>query len=120
MSTSTDESAGLAGLMVPRVATSLKCPRTVIMPKCLAENSTCVCIGSICQAISQYLPVSPELSRVGSSHTPSTLFKAGLFPYDCRVLARTRSTSTAWLSDDQQCAWRAFLMASQLLMEQLD
>src|SRR5258708_4285685 len=57
MVTSTFEAEGLAGSIVPLVATSVKCPRTVIMPKCLAENSTWVCIGSIFQVMGfQYPP----------------------------------------------------------------
>ena len=52
---------------------------------------------------------------------PTTLFKIELFPYDARVPARTRrSSSPRWLTSDEQSAWRAFLMVSQLLMEQLD
>src|SRR5437899_5094816 len=38
--------SGLSGSIAPPAVTSLKWPRMVIMPRCLAENSTCVCIGS--------------------------------------------------------------------------
>src|SRR6266571_45608 len=38
--------SGLSGSIAPPAVTSLKWPRTVIIPRCLAENSTCVCIGS--------------------------------------------------------------------------
>ena len=49
------------------------------------------------------------------------MFKVELFPYDARVPARTRrSRSARWLSDSEQRAWRTFLMASQLLIDQLD
>src|SRR6478736_10139218 len=34
--------------MSPVELTSVKLPRTVIMPRCLAENSTCVWYGSSC------------------------------------------------------------------------
>src|SRR2546421_6326457 len=43
---SMDVFSGLSGSIVPPAVTSLKWPRTVIIPRCLAENSTCVCIGS--------------------------------------------------------------------------
>src|SRR5687767_5625892 len=49
--TSTEDPDGLEGSIDPLVVTSAKWPRTVIMPKCLAENSTCVCIGSSCHVI---------------------------------------------------------------------
>lgn len=50
-----------------------------------------------------------------------TLFNIELFPYDARVPARSRrSPPPRWLSADEQRTWRAFLIASQLLMEQLD
>src|SRR6266581_4789492 len=45
--------SGCSGSMVPPAVTSAKWPRTVIMPRCLAENSTCVCIGSNFHAISK-------------------------------------------------------------------
>lgn len=51
MLTSTDESAGRTGSTWPRVVTALKYPRTVIIPKYLARNSTCVCIGSTCHVV---------------------------------------------------------------------
>ena len=42
MVTSNDELAGFSGSIVPLLVTSLKWPRTVIMPRCLTANSTCV------------------------------------------------------------------------------
>src|SRR2546426_12104204 len=62
MTTSSRDFSGSLGSTVPLALTSLKRPRTVIIPKCLTANSTCVCIGSICQGITQ--PPSNKLSWV--------------------------------------------------------
>src|SRR5438105_8039546 len=43
---STEVFSGCSGSIVPPAVTSLKWPRTVIIPRCLAANSTWVCIGS--------------------------------------------------------------------------
>src|SRR5262249_62097393 len=49
MLTSTDDTSGWSGSRLPVTLTSPKCPRTVIMPRCLAANSTWVWKGSACQ-----------------------------------------------------------------------
>src|SRR6266702_3551343 len=53
--------------MSPVAVTSEKLPRTVIMPKCFAENSTCVCSGSNVQvAIDRLLPDSVRTGNLPS------------------------------------------------------
>lgn len=54
--TATEEAAGLSGSMLPVALTSVKWPRTVIIPKCLVANSTCRWYGSICQLTAMLLP----------------------------------------------------------------
>src|SRR2546428_69325 len=49
MVTSTVERSGSSGRISPLAVTSEKLPRTVIMPRCFAENSTCVWFGSSVQ-----------------------------------------------------------------------
>src|SRR5215467_13223366 len=56
MVTCTDDVSGCSGSMSAVAATSAKWPRTVIMPRCLAENSTCVWYGSSCQLPIANLP----------------------------------------------------------------
>ena len=50
-----DDFSGCSGSSSASVVTSLKWPRTVIIPRCLAENSTWVCIGSNFQVV-MFLP----------------------------------------------------------------
>src|SRR6266704_6468595 len=53
--------------MSPVAVTSEKLPRTVIIPKCFAENSTCVCSGSNVQvAIDRLLPDSVRTGNLPS------------------------------------------------------
>src|SRR5215467_3116107 len=63
MVTCTEEVSGWSGSMSAVAATSAKWPRTVIIPRCFAENSTCVWYGSSCQLpMTTYLPVVASLS----------------------------------------------------------
>src|SRR6266550_2018270 len=53
--------------MSPVAVTSEKLPRTVIIPKCFAENSTCVCSGSnVHVAIDRLLPDSVRTGNLPS------------------------------------------------------
>src|SRR5215468_4845389 len=55
--------SGWSGLMSAFVLTSLKYPRTVIIPRCFAENSTCVWYGSSCQLPTANLPCAYDVSE---------------------------------------------------------
>src|SRR5215468_12391486 len=58
--------SGWSGSMSAVVLTSAKCPRTVIIPRCFAENSTCVWYGSSCQ-----LPMwIPSQDRSSTTNQP--------------------------------------------------
>src|SRR5438067_11446970 len=48
---STEDAVKSSSLRSMSTCTLVKCPRTVMRPMCLAENSTCVCIGSTAQLI---------------------------------------------------------------------
>src|SRR5438270_8060098 len=54
---STEETVKSSSLRLIAARTLVKCPFTVMRPMCLAENSTCVCIGSTDQLM--YLSSQP-------------------------------------------------------------
>src|SRR6266550_8438893 len=56
--------SGCSTSIVPLAVTSLKWPRTVIIPRCLAANSTCVCIGSNFQTATDSLTDGLVLMRL--------------------------------------------------------
>src|SRR5947208_15313116 len=58
---STVERSGCSTSMLPLAATSAKWPRTVIIPRCLAENSACVWNGS-----NFHVPIAQRLLLRGS------------------------------------------------------
>src|SRR5215469_6939843 len=73
MLTSMFERAGSSGKTSPVTETSAKWPRTVIIPRCLAENSTWVWYGSNFQSPMETPPLMNEGGSAGPGHLPTNL-----------------------------------------------
>src|SRR5207245_5624077 len=82
----TNEEAKSSSLKSISAFTPVKAPLTVMIPMCLAENSTCVCIGSTDQLIATLL-----CSVVVSTTIPTATVCQGTFHFATSVLRFQRA-----------------------------